>query len=206
MTFVTPYLCPRSTYLLCVTLLAVLTASLAGCAAQRPIDARAAAPASPYELNATWCTDTGAKLHLADLRGKPRVMAMFFANCQGVCLLTVDQMKGVEASLPSDIRAKVGFVLVTLDPGRDTADKLAAYRRENNLPAETWTILRGDDQATAALANDLGITFARQSSRGFVHSSGIIVLDADGHVVQQQLNTHPDLAGMVQALAVAAVK
>lgn len=167
---------------------------------------RPAARVSPYELNATWYTDTGATLRLADLQGKPRVMAMFFANCQGICLLTVDHMKEVEASMPADARKKVGFVLVTLDPARDTADKLAAYRRENNLPAASWTILRGDDQATAALACVLGITFARESSRGFVHSSGITLVDADGDIIQQQLDTHPDLPGMVQAIEVATSK
>jgi protein SCO1/2 len=145
-------------------------------------------------------TDTGARIRLADLRGKPRIMAMFFANCQGVCLLTVEHMKEVEASLPTALRDKMGFVLITLDPARDTAEKLAAYRHENGLPASTWALLRGEDAATAALADRLAITFSRESNRGFVHSSGITLIDADGNIVQQELGNHPDLAAMVLAL------
>jgi protein SCO1/2 len=195
--------------------LACLGALLAGCSARQGPQANAGdccppnalAPATlpvvagpPYDLKATWDTDGGAKLRLTDLRGKPRVMAMFFANCQGVCLLTVEHMQQVQASLPADVRGKVGFVLVTLDPARDTAEKLAVYRRENVLPAGSWTILRGDDNATAELAARLGITFQRESSRGFVHSSGITLVDSDGNVIQQQLGNHPDLAAMVNAL------
>jgi protein SCO1 len=188
---------------------------LAGCSATEQLQPRAgdccppnvlapatrpAAAGRPYDLTATWHTDEGAKLRLADLRGKPRVMAMFFANCQGVCVLTINHMQEVQASLPADVRGKVGFVLVTLDPARDTAAKLAVYRRENVLPASSWTILRGDDNATAELAARLGITFQRESSRGFVHSSGITLVDSDGNVIQQQLGNHPDLNAMVEAL------
>jgi len=195
-----------------------LGALLGGCSAGEPVhgpaghscqptapapETRPTAAASLYDLDAAWCTDGGAKIRLADLRGKPRVMAMFFANCRGVCLLTVDHMQEIEASLPADIRNKVGFVLVTLDPANDTAEKLAVYRRENVLPASTWTILRGDDNATAEVAARLGITFARESSRGFVHSSGITLVDEDGNIIQQQLGNHPDLAAMVQALKMA---
>lgn len=160
----------------------------------------AAASASPYEVNATWVSDTGERVRLDDMRGKPRLISMLFTNCQGVCLLTLEYMQEIDASLPADLRNRVGFVLVTLDPSRDTPDKLAVYRRENGLSASHWTLLRGDAAATAALAAHLAITFSRESTRGFVHSTGITLVDGSGNIIQQQFGSHPDLHKMVGAV------
>ena len=65
----------------------------------------------------------------AELRGKPQVVAMFFASCQYACPLIVNDMQRIEAALTPAQRARVGFTLVTFDPRRDTAEVLADYRR-----------------------------------------------------------------------------
>ena len=45
----------------------------------------AAAPlpdSSLYQLKSAWVTDAGARIRLESLRGKPRVMTLFFGHCE----------------------------------------------------------------------------------------------------------------------------
>ena len=134
------------------------------------------------------------------LLGKPRVIAMFFASCHGTCLLTADSMKRIEASLPSGMRDQVGFVLISIDPRGDTSSALRRYRSENQLSASRWTLLRGTTGSAEILATSLGTTFVPSSTRRFLHSPVLTVLDRYEYVIHQQIGTLPDLAKVVYVL------
>jgi protein SCO1/2 len=158
---------------------------------------------SPLQVDGEWETDTGRMIRLSDLRGKPRVFAMFFTACQGTCSLTVDSLRQLEASLPMAERSEVGFVLVTFDPRHDSRAALAAYRHSANLSPDRWLLLRGSAEQTADLAKHLNLTFNPRSSRGFVHSSGLTLVDSAGRIVHQQLGLHPDLTRALAAVKAA---
>lgn len=153
-----------------------------------------------YTIADAWETDTAQHIHLSDLSGRPQIIAMFYAKCQGKCLITFEHMREIEASLPPAIRDRVGFVLITFDPEHDTAQSLAAYRAERNLPLDRWTLLRGNSRATAALASTLNTQFSLRSARGISHTIEITVVDATGKIVQGQAGTHPDLGRTRQAV------
>ncbi len=158
---------------------------------------------SVYDLDATWQSDLGRDFHLAELRGKPVVISMFFATCQGVCIITKDDMKTVEESLPAKVRAQTAFVLVTLDPEHDSVTSLKNYRITQELSPERWHLLRGSAADTARLATMLGIGYGVDKSGLFRHSTDIIVLDPAGKIVSWQDGVHADLdktAGSVKAL------
>ena len=155
---------------------------------------------SLYGQPFVWETDTGEQIRLSELRDRPRIVTMFFASCEGSCVLTLEHLRAIEASLPTDIRERVGFVMVTFDPDRDTAKALAAYRSERHLPIDRWTLLRGSSQATTNLAASLGTQFIRNSPRGIVHTTEIAVVDETGNIVDSQSGTHPDLNRTIAAL------
>ncbi len=148
---------------------------------------------SVYDLAAKWEDDSGKNLRLSDLRGRPVVLSMFYARCQGICVITRDDMQAIEASLSAKARARAQFVLVSLDPQRDTPDALRAYRAQEELPAERWRLLRGDTKTTAQLAGLLGINYGRDGSGRFIHSSQIVVLDEAGKIISSQDGVHADL-------------
>src|SRR5471030_574036 len=77
---------------------------------------------SLYSLDATWTADVGKEVKLAALRGRPQVMALFFTSCEYSCPLIVKDMKAIEKGLPADTRDKVDFLLVSIDPDRDTPE------------------------------------------------------------------------------------
>ncbi len=156
---------------------------------------------SIYQVGSRWTTDAGKQIRLGELRGKPQVVAMFFANCQYACPLIVNDMQRIEAALTPAQRARVGFTLVTFDPKRDTPEALAEYRRVRNLPAEGWTLLRGEPDDVQELAALLGVRYKQDVHGQFAHSNIITILNAEGEVVHQQVGLNQDIGESVRLLA-----
>lgn len=171
------------------------------CRSESALPAGEAAIGSLYDLNSLWEDDGGRAVKLSDLRGRPVVISMFYATCQGICVITRDDMRQIEASLPAALRERVQFVLVTLDPKHDTATALKAYRSQEALPVERWRLLRGDVESTTRLAGLLGVGFGRDGSGRFVHASRIVLLDESGNIIHNQDGIHADLLAAGKLLA-----
>ena len=140
---------------------------------------------SLFTTNATWTTDAGASLTLAELAGRSCVLAFFFTSCSFKCPITVENLRQVEAALPREARSGVRFVLVTFDPGADSCEVLRRYRTAHRLGAENWLLLRGTPADVDALARQAGFGYQANGVGGFNHDSVISVLDAAGRVVYQ---------------------
>jgi protein SCO1 len=183
------------TWILALTALAVaLTASRGWCAtdaapaccAKTESAAASFSDKSLYQTESKWTTDTRTRIRLAALKGRPQVIAMFFANCQYACPIIVNDMKRIEAALKPAMRARVGFTLVTFDTRRDTPEVLAEYRATRQLSAKTWTLLRGESDDVLELAALLGVNYKEDANGQFAHSNVITVLNAEGEIVYQQ--------------------
>jgi len=142
---------------------------------------------SIYQLESRWTNDTGKTIQLVELRGRVQVAALFFASCQAACPLLVHDMKRIEQGLPVELRDRVGFTLVTIDPERDTVAALHAYRQRVQLDANRWTLLRGAGDDIQELAMLLGVKYKKEASGQFAHSNLITVLDAEGKIIHQQI-------------------
>lgn len=158
------------------------------------------------EVGYKWQNDLGQTVALDSLKGRIQVVSMFFATCQGICVITREDMEKVEASLPSKLKDRVGFVLITLDPYRDSAAALKAYRTTENLPVSRWNLLRGDRVSTRKMANFLGVAYGADASGRFVHSSEIVVLDEQGRLIARYAGVRKNLQSIVTEIEVAADK
>jgi protein SCO1/2 len=154
---------------------------------------------SLYNLDATWIADTGQELKLAALRGRPQIVALFFTNCQHSCPFIVNDMKALETKLPQKAQGKVDFLLVSIDPERDTPAALRAFRKKHGL-SDRWRLLRGSAEDVKKLANLIGFSYSPGSQLQFAHSLLITVLNPTGEIVYQQSgigNTRDDALGAV---------
>ncbi len=147
-----------------------------------------------------WQNDRGETVKLSSLKGKLQVVSMFFATCQGICLITREEMEKIEASLDASTLARSGFVLVTLDPSRDSYKSLAEYRATQGLSASRWTLMRGDADSTRRIANYLGVTYGRDSAGRFVHTSELVVLNEQGRVVGRHSGVRKDMQSILSEL------
>ena len=132
-------------------------------------------------------------MSLASLRGKVVVLAPFLSLCQDECPLVT----GAFITLQRDVRAagqggRVAFVETTVDPGRDTVARLAAYQREFGADWDLWT---GTPAAIAAFWKPFGVAYQKVPEEqpakldwwtgqpltyDMVHTDGYIIVDPSG--------------------------
>jgi protein SCO1/2 len=156
---------------------AVVTA--AGCCCTPASAARPLSDKSIYQLDDTWTDDASRPVKLADLRGHPVVLTMFFTNCEYACPILVNDNKRLLDGLAPELRDQVRFVLVSFDSTRDTPAALHAYRERVGIPAD-WMLLRGDAGNVRELAMLLGVRYKQDAHGQFSHSNLITVLNAGG--------------------------
>jgi len=140
---------------------------------------------SLYQAEAAFTTDAGRAFTLGELRGRPVVLAMFFASCGYACPLIVSDIQAIRAKLPAGIRDRAAFVLVSFDSIRDTPAALANYRAQRSLDSQ-WVLLHGSDDSVRELAALLGVKFKREADGAFSHSNLITVLNPQGEIVHQR--------------------
>lgn len=131
---------------------------------------------------------------LADFQGKSVLVFFGYTSCPDVCPTTLARLVEVRKALGSDA-SRMQVLLVTVDPERDTPDKLAAYVAAFN---PSFIGLSGDLPATEAVAKEFKAFFARSKAGAGAshehhhepaadsytvdHSSGIYVFDPSGKV------------------------
>jgi cytochrome oxidase Cu insertion factor (SCO1/SenC/PrrC family) len=182
-----------------LTLLSTLAlgALLAACGTAAP----AAPPADqglvvdrPTPQDIALVNQLGRPVSLGALRGKVVVLAPFLSLCQDECPL----ITGAFISLQRDLGAagladKVVFVEATVDPGRDTVARLAAYQREFGADWQLWT---GPPGALAAFWQHFGVSYqivpeeqppkldwytGTPLTYDVDHTDGYILIGTDGH-------------------------
>jgi cytochrome oxidase Cu insertion factor (SCO1/SenC/PrrC family) len=172
------------------TLLAACSASASPPAppASQGIVQNRAIPAVPL------ISSSGAPTSLSRYRGKDIVMAPFLTLCQDECPLVT----GAFIALQRDVRAaglanKVVFMEITVDPGRDTPARLAAYSKEFGAD---WVLDTGTPANLNALWKFLGVSVQivpeEQPAKidwytgtpltyDVDHTDGYFLIDASGH-------------------------
>jgi len=158
---------------------------------------------SLYQLSSNWRTQDEDEIALDALKGQVQVMAMGYSTCKFACPRLVADMKAIEAKLPEELRSRVGFVFVSIDPGTDTPGQLKAYAAEQAFTPGRWRLLNGTEDAVLELSVLLGMKYSHISATDFAHSNIITVLDPGGAIVHQQQGLGADdtatLAAIVRA-------
>jgi protein SCO1 len=158
---------------------------------------------SIYQLEGAWTNDAGENVTLASLRGRPVVIAMFFASCEYACPVLVTDLRRLRDSLPGAVRERAQFVLVSFDTARDTPAALKAYRDRIALDAG-WTLLHGDAANVQELAMVLGVKYKEDARGQFSHSNLITVLNEAGEIAYQRNGLLGDVSETAKAVEIAA--
>lgn len=165
-----------------------LPAACALLAALSAIPALAATPAkdaplpreSVYQLPVKLTDARGRQYDWRALRGKPRVVSMFYTSCQFICPLIVDAGKAIEKQLAPAQQQRVGFLLISMDPARDTPAALKKIESGRKLDPKRWTLAAPAPGDVRAAAGVLGVRYRQLEDGEFNHSTVLVLLDADG--------------------------
>jgi cytochrome oxidase Cu insertion factor (SCO1/SenC/PrrC family) len=99
----------------------------------------------------------GQAVSLAGLRGKVVVLAPFLTLCQDECPLVTGAFIALQRDLSAaGLAHRVVFVEATVDPGRDTVARLAAYEKEFGADWDLWT---GTPADIAAFWKPFGVEY-----------------------------------------------
>lgn len=116
-------------------------------------------------------------------RGKPQVVAMFYTSCQYICPLIVDSGKAVEHALTPAERGRLGIMLISMDPARDTPAALMSVAKKRDLDAARWYLASPKAAEVRSAAGVLGVRYRQLANGEFNHTSALVLLDAEGRVV-----------------------
>jgi protein SCO1/2 len=128
-------------------------------------------------------TDQHGALVTADsLAGRWTVLFFGFTHCPDVCPTTLARLAGVQRRLPDAIRPKVRFMLVSVDPMRDTPKRLAEYVGQFGQNFVGATAPLSD---LAPLLKELGVSYAYTAEQANPHA------DHAGHDAHAGLTMPP---------------
>ena len=149
---------------------------------------------SVYQLQATLVDQDARKTEWRALRGKPRLVAMFYTSCQYICPLIVDSGKAVERQLAPAERERLGILLVSMDPKRDNPAALMSIVDKRKLDRARWTLASPAPADVRQIAGVLGIRYRALADGEFNHTSALVLLDAEGRILArtEQMGSKPD--------------
>ncbi|MDX1527644.1 MAG: SCO family protein [Gammaproteobacteria bacterium] len=132
-------------------------------------------------------TGPDGPLSLSDLKGKVVLIFFGYTSCPDVCPLSLARIHSSFSEMDPKELDRVRALFITLDPERDTLDRLQKYTGyfHPNIIG-----LRQDEEVIRSVADQFGVKFSKtmrpESALGYTisHSTEIFLLDSSGQIVE----------------------
>ena len=131
----------------------------------------------------TLTSHTGEPMSLSDLHGKATLLYFGYTNCPDVCPITLSEYRRVKQGLGDDADA-VNFVMVSVDPKRDTPERLASYL--GNFDS-VFIGMTGEDGTLRRISVDFDLFYEihDDGTDNYLvdHTASLFLLNPDGELV-----------------------
>lgn len=144
---------------------------------------------SIYQLAAPLTDQSGRALMLADKRGRAQVVVMFYTSCKFICPTIIDTVLDLDRRLTPAERARMGVLMISLDPVRDDVSALKSTADKRQLDLARWTLAQPRAADLRAIAGVLGVRFRPLDDGEINHTGVLVLLDAEGRVVARSSQT-----------------
>ena len=108
--------------------------------------------------------------------------------------------KAVEKQLTPRERERLGILLISMDPGRDTPAALMSVATKRKLDHARWTLASPAQADVRKIAGVLGIRYRALADGEFNHTSALVLLDSEGRILTrtEQMGAKVDPEFMAQ--------
>lgn len=165
------------------SLLVIAVLALAGCApASQDFNGTFLDPPVdhvPFEL-----TSAAGPVASSDFQGKWLAMFFGYTQCPDICPATMTTLKRAIDGLDEDQQEEVRVAMISVDPERDSPERLASYTSAFN---PSFVGMTGSEAQLEQIANEYGIYYERQAaaddgSYEVDHTAAVLLLDPQGRM------------------------
>jgi protein SCO1/2 len=134
---------------------------------------------------------TGRPVSLDSLKGKIIIADFFFTHCPTICPGLTRNMKRLAESINNGKRVgdrtnkQVHFLSFSIDPERDSVERLKYWADKFQINPENWWLLTGDKKTIYNLAINemkIGITDGQGIDTEFIHTDHFVLIDSNRYV------------------------
>ena len=109
-----------------------------------------------------------------------KLVDFFFTSCPTICPQMTLNMRKLQSTLRKNCLTNIELLSFTVDPIKDTSEKLLDYANSYNVDSTNWNLLTGDQSSIYELGVN-GFLVPNQEDAlapgGFLHSEKLILLD-----------------------------
>lgn len=131
--------------------------------------------------------DSGNRtVHLREFRGKTVLVTFLYTRCPvptqcPAVMRKLTQVRQLIDKIP-EAREKFQVLSITLDPERDTPERLEVYATTYGAAVPNWKFLTGRTDQIEKVAGYFGVLFAEEEGGLIKHNMRTGLIDADGRL------------------------
>ena len=140
-----------------------------------------------YHVIPTWSflNQNGNIKSSKDFKNKVRLVDFFFTSCPTICPKMTVNMKKIQQLINTGCLNNIELLSFTVDPSRDSVEKLKEYCKTYNVDSKNWNMLTGDQNSIYDVGVN-GFLVPNQEDAlapgGFLHSEKMILIDKKNRI------------------------
>jgi len=158
---------------------------------------------SVYHVASNWLDQNGRKVNISDFQGKIQVISFVYTYCEHSCPVILANLRQIEKKISDIEKSNTQFLLVSLDPERDTPELLKRYMQKKGLSECRWMMLNGNPDDVLELSALLGVRYKPMNNdkKDIAHSNMITVLSKQGEISYQMKGVNEGVEDVVSAIS-----
>ncbi len=128
---------------------------------------------------------SGDLVNSVSVAGKIHIVDFFFSYCPTICPVKTVNIRKIQQMLNRKCISDVEFLSFSVDPERDSTDRLLSYAKDYQLDISNWNLLTGDQKEIYNLGVEGYLVPSQEDTLapgGFLHSEKIILIDAQSRI------------------------
>jgi len=116
-----------------------------------------------------------------DMLGKVYVVEFFFTSCPTICPVMNQNLRSIEDEIN---HPNLGFISITIDPKRDTPERLLEHAKQIGVKSPNWHFLTADRSTIEQLSEQFNIYVGKDetTAEGLDHSGKLALVDQQGNI------------------------